>query len=481
MATAPTRRLATLFLLLAVPGLVALTWLTWQSLENGVQTESQRVLRFEELAASYVANSLRFELNRVRFTLASGDPKEILTEYHEHSRFPELVEGVFRVTARGYLDANIDLNHPVLRVRLSTGEVLEIRYSVSNLLQTVIPTLAREAFSVGGASPSYEAWVIRGEVLNRQPDWIGALNVQALDPPPLPDAGLIRQYLPTDPDQTWLLGVRVLPDGLPGYLQGFRMHNLILAVALFGVLALGAGLFLTSLIRVFGVIRRERTFSTLVSHELKTPLAALSTLSENLAEGVVIEASRVREYGGQLLEQTDRLGEMLNKILSISHLESSEAVLKLEEFDLVSLAREMADALKLTVESPVLVWNVRGNRAAIRAALDNLLSNALRYGAKEGETPVIEVELVHGYRWGTRWVGLSVSDHGPGLTDDEMRSLFSPYFRGVQAFRRQNPGSGIGLRMVWSTMRHLGGRVQVKAVSGGGLCLILWLHEGRVE
>jgi two-component system OmpR family sensor kinase len=226
-------------------------------------------------------------------------------------------------------------------------------------------------------------------------------------------------------------------------------------------------------------MRRERAFSTLVSHELKTPLAALRSLSENLAEGVVADKTRVREYGGQLIEQTDRLSQMLGRVLSMASLESSEAVLTREEFDAVALARGMAEPLAIAVESPRLQWVVQGNAAAIRAALDNLLTNALRYGANEGERPAIEVELLPGYRWGRRWVGIAVSDHGPGLTAEELRALFRPYFRGTQAARRQIPGSGVGLRMVWSTMRHLGGRVQVKSVPGGGLCLVLWLREGR--
>lgn len=480
MATTPTKRLATLFLVLVVPGLTSLTWLTWQDLENGVQVEGERILRHETLAASYVADSLRFEINRIRFLLSAGGPRAILAAYRERARFPQLIESVAITNVEGETEVDLNLDRPLVRVRLPDGNALEVRYSVETLVETAVPSLVRDAFSAGGSTPAFEAWVIRrNQGFDRRPDFVGPLVARVLDPPPIPDSGRIRQYLPvTYPVSPWLLGVRVLPDGLNGYLVGFRTRNLVWATALFGVLALAAGLFLTSLLRVFGAMRREQAFSTLVSHELKTPLAALRALSENLSQGVV-GGDRVREYGAQLLEQTDRLGGMLGKILSLSSLESSEAVLAREEFDVVALARGMAEPQGIVVESPRLIWNVVGNRAAIQAALDSLLSNAFRYGAKDGENPAVEVELVHGYHWGTRWVGVSVSDHGPGLTAQEMAALFRPYFRGRQADRRQIPGSGVSLRMVRATMRHLGGRVQVKSVPGGGLCLVLWLREGR--
>lgn len=479
MAATPIRRVATLFLILAVPALGVLTWLTWQSLENGVQAERQRVLRFEELAGSYVANSLRFELDRIRLMLSPADPSAIFLTYRAQARFPLLVKSVAFSTALETPDSGFRLENPVVRLRLTNGKTLEIRYSVGNLLQTVIPTLVHEAFSTSGDSPAFEAWVIRGAEKGKRPDWMGTLEASLIDPPAIPDLAPIRQYVTPVADRSWRLGVRVLPDGLEGYLRRFEMRSLFSASALFAVFVVSAVLFLMSLMRIFGTMRREHTFSALVSHELKTPLAALSSLSENLAAGVVAEPPRVKEYGALLLEQTDRIGEMVGKILAMSNLESAGVMLKREEFDVVLLTREMTASLGVVAESPVLTWNVRGNRDAIRAALDNLLTNARRYGAKPGEKPLIEVELIPGYQWGTRWVGISVSDHGPGLTDDEKAVLFQPYFRGRQAHLHQNPGSGIGLRIVWSTMRHLGGRVQVKSVPGGGLCVILWLREGR--
>jgi len=377
MATTPTRRLATLFLVLAVPGLGGLTWLTWQDLENGVQIESERVLRYESLAASYVADSLRFEVNRIRFLLP-GEPQDILAEYRARARFPLLVDRVSLAADSIELDTDLNLDRPVLRMRLQGSRVLEVGYSVKVLVETAVPALVQDAFSANGSGPAFEAWVISlRQGLDRRPDLVAPLVARVLDPPLIPDSGRIRQYLPAGyPVSPWLLGVRVLPHGLQAYQDDLRTRNLVWAGALFGVLSLAAGLFLTSLLRVFGAMRRERAFSTLVSHELKTPLAALRSLSENLEQGVVADGTRVREYGAQLVEQTDRLGDMLGKILSLSSLESSEAVLARENFDAVALTRGMAEPLGIVVESPLLVWNVRGNPAAIRAALD-LVGNQL--------------------------------------------------------------------------------------------------------
>ncbi len=74
-------------------------------------------------------------------------------------------------------------------------------------------------------------------------------------------------------------------------------------------------------------------------HELKTPLTAIRSLSENLAEGYVPNEARVREYGSQIKTQSVRLGELVENILSLASLQSSEGTLVLEEFDVEAMVR----------------------------------------------------------------------------------------------------------------------------------------------
>jgi signal transduction histidine kinase len=105
------------------------------------------------------------------------------------------------------------------------------------------------------------------------------------------------------------------------------------------------------------------------------------------------------------------------------------------------------------------------------------VTNALRYGFREGEPADVVLDLQRGVRRGRRWIGISVTDHGPGLSSNEKREVFQPFRRGRVANQRQIPGGGMGLSLVKSTLAHMKGRVQIRSVAGGGLSVILWLRE----
>ena|GEM_PF-2832727 len=401
------------------------------------------------------------------------------------------------------LDPSVDLERPVMEFPLpDSGAVtrtLVLRYRVETVVQTIVPALVKTAFLQPAGRLAYAtsvARVVPGAVPDPQVDlvtplvpttrfseWSRSDIDEALNAPELSDqaASALDLDVPPHPNpaaQRWVLQVTVLPAGLRAYTSQLEAQNLAWAVSLFVFITGGSAAFFFAVSRLLRASERERAFSTLISHELKTPLAAALSLSENLAGGYVKDPEKVQTYGSRLVEQMGRLSTMVESILSLSRLRLTGEVSAAEGFDLAAVAVEAASEAGVPEPLPGPgPWVARGNRSAIRSALDNLVANALHYGWKDGEPRVVEV----GLRRTRGWIGVSVTDHGYPVGRSERKAWFKPYYRGAEAHRRQLPGSGVGLTLVKVTMSLLGGRVQVQPVAGGGLTFILWLRKGVVS
>jgi signal transduction histidine kinase len=483
-----------------------------------------------------------FHLNftaRLGVTKASRDgaddwPRQIesmLADYREQAHYPDLLKDVVLVadppvgprrwlawSADGWVpvkrpawvpagetlfdqaaDPVVDVENPVMVVALPERrdfrQVLLLHYDVDKILGEIVPDLVRRAFDDSRSNLIIGATVFRQAASPlvsasdadltvplvpkaKFSDWLRNYLGRSNETPPGAEEVSVTPQPYQGKTARWALRVSLEPAGLQAYVAKIRARNLWWAAGVLFSLLAGLAVFLFSGLRLLQAGRRERAFSSLVSHELKTPVAAIRSLSENLSEGVVTETRKVADYGALIVEQTQRLSEMIGNILTLSSLDAATGKLFREEFDAAGLVRQAAQAWNLPAGIAEGPWVVRGNRAAAQAALDNLITNALRYGVKDGEKPLVALALLRDRSRGIHWVGLSVTDHGPGLDRAEIRRVFEPFRRGRQADRRQVPGGGIGLSLVRATMRHLGGRVQLRSVPGGGLTVVLWLRQG---
>ena len=118
-------------------------------------------------------------------------------------------------------------------------------------------------------------------------------------------------------------------------------------------------------------------------------------------------------------------------------------------------------------DEPVVV---SGDPQALRQVVENLLSNALKYG---GVSPRVTIRIEAGTSSGEKEVRLSVADRGLGIPAHEVRHIFEPFFRGRVATVQQIHGSGLGLSLVARIMRAHRGRVTVESVPDGGSCFVL--------
>jgi two-component system sensor histidine kinase KdpD len=214
-----------------------------------------------------------------------------------------------------------------------------------------------------------------------------------------------------------------------------------------------------------------------VSHDLRSPLTAIATASEMLADPAeLLSATDRLELLASIREQARRLDRLVRNLLDLSRLEAGAAspVAELWSVDeLVSRSLEAvgADSDRVTVSLPVECPAVRVDAAQVERVLVNLVENALRYS-----TPADQVEVKVAVVAGD--VVVSVIDRGRGLTPAERESIFEPFTRGEGVGER---GSGLGLAIARGFAVLNGGRLWVESVAGRGSTFSLALPAVAID
>ena len=201
-----------------------------------------------------------------------------------------------------------------------------------------------------------------------------------------------------------------------------------------------------------------------LSHELKNPVAAIRAASEVLAEGAGDDPAARARFLGRIDEASRRLEVLLHDLLGLARLEAQGLELERAPVALGGLVRSALDAVDdrmdaqaLKVEGEVEDITLAGSERWLRRAVDNLLSNALRY-APEGSA--LTVTLAH---VDDDWAVLRVCDDGPGVAEALRPRLFDRFVTD----RLDADGTGLGLAIVRSVAEHHGGTVRLLAPGQG--------------
>ena len=222
-------------------------------------------------------------------------------------------------------------------------------------------------------------------------------------------------------------------------------------------------------------LRRQREFTANASHELRTPLAILKA-ELDLALSQERSATELRAALASASEETDRLTQLAEDLLTIAQTDQGELPVRLAPTDVGQVlngvarrfsrrAEESDRAIEVRVEPGL---EVAGDRMRLDQALGNLLDNALRYGSGP-------VSLTAIGRNGS--VELHVSDRGPGFADDFLDRALERFSRADASNR--DGGSGLGLSIVASIARAHRGEARVANREGGGADVWLTLPAGR--
>lgn len=212
----------------------------------------------------------------------------------------------------------------------------------------------------------------------------------------------------------------------------------------------------------------RRDFVANVSHDLRTPLAALQALVDTLLDGALADREVAEDFLRRIATEVEHLTRLVNQLLELTKAESGQLQLARVSTDLAELARATlrrfepraaAKAITLDLHAPPDLPLVLCDPDRIGQVLSNLLDNALKFTPEGGRITVElsrqENELV-----------ICVRDTGPGIPIEELDRIFERFFKGDRA--RTSAGSGLGLAIVKHLVQLHGGRVWAESPPGGG-------------
>jgi signal transduction histidine kinase len=228
------------------------------------------------------------------------------------------------------------------------------------------------------------------------------------------------------------------------------------------LLVSGGGLivYLRALAREEHALGREKRFLANVTHELKTPLAAIQVLGESLQR----RRGDPVEYGELISRETTRLQNLVDRVLTATRLDEVPRLVPVNPGEIaessLALLRERAESRSVCLRAELDssgVSEALWDGDAVRRALINLLENAIEHGGAGG-TATLTMELLPD---AVRFV---VCDRGPGIRSRDRKRVFERFVRGDS----ESPGTGLGLHVVEQVARAHGGRVDLETAPGEG-------------
>jgi two-component system phosphate regulon sensor histidine kinase PhoR len=218
------------------------------------------------------------------------------------------------------------------------------------------------------------------------------------------------------------------------------------------------------------------------SHELRTPLAALLGFIETLQGPAKDDVAARAKFLAIMQGQATRMARLIDDLLSLSRIELNAHLPPNTAVDLAPIVRQVADGLQtlardrdvaIKVAAPPDALIVLGDRDELIRALENLVENALKYGAAGKR---VDITLARGQtRAGTPEVRLAVRDFGPGIAPEHLPRLTERFYRVDVADSRAQGGTGLGLALVKHVLNRHGGRLNIESTPGEGATFTMHL------
>lgn len=209
----------------------------------------------------------------------------------------------------------------------------------------------------------------------------------------------------------------------------------------------------------------RRDFVANVSHELKTPIGAIAILAEAI-EAASDDQTEVTRFVERLQRETARLAELVNQIIDLSRLQSSDpllsrTVVEVDEIVDEALARSRESAAKRSVSvirAKSVPSRVVGDRWQLADAVTNLVQNAISYSGEKARVVVTAAPVSED---GEDFVDIKVADNGIGIPLEEQERIFERFYRVDYGRSRDSGGTGLGLSIVRHIAGAHGGEVKV--------------------
>jgi signal transduction histidine kinase len=223
----------------------------------------------------------------------------------------------------------------------------------------------------------------------------------------------------------------------------------------------GVVLYLFLSIKAVALNQRQSNFIDSVTHELKSPIAALKLYLQTLSRRKLSEA-QAAQFHQSMLEDLERLDQLINHLLDAARIDRPPADARLEDVDVPQLISTIAQNTcqfyrlpQETVDLRLAPIVMHARPADVEMIFRNLIDNAVKYG---GQQPKVEVDLsAHDGR-----VTARISDNGPGIPVKLRRKVFGRFVRVGSELERKQAGTGLGLFIVRQLVRRMRGKISVR-------------------
>jgi signal transduction histidine kinase len=284
-------------------------------------------------------------------------------------------------------------------------------------------------------------------------------------------------------EQDWRLIVRHRRGGALGaFIADSRRRDLAIGFGVLLLLVISMAILITTSTRAQRLAKLQMDFVTAVSHELRTPLTVISSAAENIAHGVVEGKPQLEQYGSVIGAQARKLFEMVEQILQFAAIREGQQRYSMRPLDVseildsalsgtAGLARTAG--FQVDVQIDPNLPRIVGDLSALSQCVQNLITNALKYGSDQKWIGIRAQRIEHGLTG--REIQISVVDRGIGIAPEEQRHIFEPFYRSPVVTAAQIHGTGLGLPLAKSIMAAMNGQVTVKSAPGRGSTFTLHL------
>ena len=237
--------------------------------------------------------------------------------------------------------------------------------------------------------------------------------------------------------------------------------------ALFALLLAGVIVYLVYSIKSVSLNRRQSNFVDSVTHELKSPIASLKLYLQTLGRRQVSEKERM-DFVKYMLDDVERLDTLITHLLAVGNVELSSETKGCEAVRLDEMIRHVVEAVCLrhrvdvdVVQMDLASCVVQSNHVDLDMIFSNLIDNAIKYA---DDQPQVTVQL----KSTTTNAVLQIADNGPGIPRHLRRKIFGRFVRLGSELEREKPGTGLGLYIVTTLLKSMGGKIDVTDSRLGG-------------
>lgn len=273
-----------------------------------------------------------------------------------------------------------------------------------------------------------------------------------------------------------IMGMVIISSALLTYIIGFKYIDDPLMIAMIVLLSSWVlfilAYFIThSIEKLAEASRMKMEFLTIMTHQIRTPFTNLRWVVDLLMANKVGSLSKKQnEYLEILKENSDRLEELINKIVTVSKIEQGEFPIQKKKFSLEELiartvkeSRVYAAASNVEVKTDISkdIPELFADKSQITEVIENLLNNAIKYSKKKGKVKILAIKK-------EKKVYVEIKDSGLGIPEEDQKYIFRKFFRSGNAIKHKTQGSGLGLFIIKSIIEAHKGKVGFSSKKGKG-------------